>query len=104
MNVICRCGRNCVGYDPGALGGGIPSCYVSYQGNLMPNEYRRKANAELRDAGWIVSLLSTYAMNRVEYELYECASCGATVLFVIQDVRGSVRKQRYADNRSCACG
>ncbi len=72
----------------------------------MPREYRqsfrRDADQALSQAGFLaragIAVLSEMVYN-AGYRLYECPSCGASVLFLVT----ANRIKRCAQRRSCGC-
>ena len=105
VTVKCPCGRACRGYDPGIMGG-VPECFQWYEGNEMPWEYRRLIRRDTREAvsgaGFLVRLATGVIMEKMIYDqdtcyrLYECPSCGASVLFMMNGGREGNRIQRFA--------
>ena len=82
MNVPCPRGQNC----PGSTAFAVQKCFLSETAHRMPLSVRRQMRTEI-ESRWermLVELGVTMADNdgATEYQVYQCAACGARVYFM----------------------
>jgi DNA-directed RNA polymerase subunit RPC12/RpoP len=74
MDINCPYGANCTG--AGGMGT-PPKCFLAYSGDNLPSAARARFNIP-------GNILMHYLGKKVRafYELYQCPSCGAKLLFI----------------------
>lgn len=70
----------------------------------MPREFRREVFRESEGFWQNIGAAIVTGSNLVEYQLYECPSCGALVLFGEYEQIGGRRSKRFGEVQSCNCG
>ena len=87
MEISCPNGANC----QGAGGYGTPpKCFLSYSGEHLPSDFRRHLNLT-------GSILASVAggMCKASYEVYQCPSCGAKLIFMELETGFGREKKMY---------
>lgn len=97
MTVRCPCGTRCRGADNL---GRAPDCFESYVGDFLPLRFRGGGSLGGMVAGAAATaFLQTF--NELNWEVYQCPSCGCEVVFMTYKTSSGINRRRCADTATC---